>query len=40
MRIRDLSAQSAVRASQTTGASEALAQLAGELNGTIGRFTL
>ncbi len=40
VRIRDLSAQSAVRASQTTGASEALAQLAGELNGTIGRFTL
>ncbi|WP_397457573.1 methyl-accepting chemotaxis protein [Pseudomonas asplenii] len=40
VRIRDLSAQSAVRASQTTGASQMLAQLAGELNGTIGRFTL
>ncbi|WP_425357909.1 methyl-accepting chemotaxis protein [Pseudomonas asplenii] len=40
VRIRDLSAQSAVRASQTTGASQTLAQLAGELNVTIGRFTL
>jgi len=40
VRIRDLSAQSAVRASQTTGASQMLAQLAGELNGTIERFTL
>lgn len=40
VRIRDLSAQSAVRASQTTSASQMLAQLAGELNVTIQRFTL
>ncbi|WP_415639581.1 methyl-accepting chemotaxis protein [Pseudomonas floridensis] len=40
VRIRDLSAQSAVRTGQTGSASHSLAELANGLNTTLGQFTL
>lgn len=40
VRIRDLSAQSAVRSEQTIGASVALAQLASELRVSLQKFQL
>lgn len=40
VRIRDLSAHSAVRTGQTGSASQSLAELANGLNTTLGQFTL